>query len=181
MYRLIILGLMNEKPRHGYEIQQILQSSHIDLWTNIQTNSIYHAFRQMAKEELIEKLGTETAGNRVRVVYKITENGRKEFADLLKEAIGKPTLNFPSNLYAGLSFLEDLPPTTCIDLINEHIQSLEEKIMDWEQGKNSSKFADSPDLKASLYELTLQNGIQHIKLDIEYLNSIKTVLEERKG
>ncbi len=165
---------------HGYEIQQILQSSHIDLWTNIQTNSIYHALRQMEKEGLIEEFSKEAAGKRVRVVYTITEQGKAEYLSTLKTTLQQPTKNVPSNLYASLSFLKDLSFTKSIDLITEHIQELENIVSKWQKGIGISKGFDRSSLEASIYDVTLLNGIEHMKLDIKMLTSVIEILKERK-
>ena len=45
MVRLLVLGLLQFKPLSGYEIQQILQVSQIDVWAGILPGSIYHALK----------------------------------------------------------------------------------------------------------------------------------------
>lgn len=170
---------MNKRPMHGYEIQQILQKSQVHLWTKIQTNSIYHALRQMEKEGLIEEFHKETAGKRVRVVYTITEDGVVEFKSLFEKSLKQPTTNVPSGLYTSLSFLNDFSTHTVIELTDEHVNELKRVISNWEEGVGVDKGFDDASLESSLYHLILQNGIDHMKTDIKLLEDVIKILKER--
>ena len=83
--RLMILGLLRERPMHGYELKKIMKERHMDEWTDIAFGSIYFALRQMTQEGLARDQGIEQAGNRPsRTVYAITEAGEQEFFRLLR-------------------------------------------------------------------------------------------------
>jgi DNA-binding PadR family transcriptional regulator len=82
--RLVLLGLLCERPLYGYEIKQIIEE-HMGDWTSIAFGSIYFALDKLAEEEFVKKIGTEQPGNRPsRSVYEITESGRAEFFRLLR-------------------------------------------------------------------------------------------------
>jgi DNA-binding PadR family transcriptional regulator len=72
MIRLFVLGILNQKTMHGYELYQQLERSRIDLWSDVLPGSIYHAFRQMDKEGLVRIRGTEQTGIKTRAIYEIT-------------------------------------------------------------------------------------------------------------
>jgi DNA-binding PadR family transcriptional regulator len=40
--RLVILGLLFESDKHGYEVQKWLEVSNTDLWADVKSGSIYH-------------------------------------------------------------------------------------------------------------------------------------------
>ena len=77
--RLVILGLLRERPLYGYEIKQIIEE-HMSDWTSIAFGSIYFALDKLAEEKFVEKVEVEQEGKRPsRSVYQITSTGREEF------------------------------------------------------------------------------------------------------
>ena len=83
--RLVILGLLRERPLYGYEIKHIIED-HMGDWTSIAFGSIYFALGKLADEGYIIKVATEQEGNRPsRTIYQITESGTDEFMRLLRE------------------------------------------------------------------------------------------------
>jgi len=83
--RLVILGLLRERPLYGYEIKQIIEE-HMSDWTSIAFGSIYFALDKLTAEQFVEKVGVEQEGKRPsRSVYQISQAGRDEFVRLLRE------------------------------------------------------------------------------------------------
>lgn len=83
--RLVLLGLLHERPLYGYEIKQIIEE-HMGDWTSIAFGSIYFALDKLSEEKFVEKVATEQAGNRPsRSIYQITPEGETEFMRLLRE------------------------------------------------------------------------------------------------
>ncbi len=83
--RLVLLGLLQERPLYGYEIKQIIEE-HMGDWTSIAFGSIYFALDKLAEEGFVEKVATEQKGNRPsRSVYQVTADGKTEFLRLLRE------------------------------------------------------------------------------------------------
>lgn len=106
--RLVILGLLRDRPLYGYEIKQIIEE-HMGDWTSIAFGSIYFALDKLAEEKFIEKVGIEQPGNRPsRSVYQVTEAGRNEFLRLLREGWQQVEQQFFS-IDVYMFFLESLP------------------------------------------------------------------------
>ena len=59
--RLVILGLLRDRPLYGYEIKHIIEE-HMGDWTSIAFGSIYFALNKLAEEDFIEKTGTTQEG-----------------------------------------------------------------------------------------------------------------------
>lgn len=86
---LVVLGLLNEKPRYGYEIKTIVDHvmSHI---IDMTSGSLYYTLKKLREQELIEESGIEKIGRRPeRSIYRITQKGK----DLLDRDL--PGLVFP--------------------------------------------------------------------------------------
>lgn len=83
--RTLLLGILHDqKPRHGYEIRQILESWNADKWANISYGSIYFALKKMAEEKLISICDIQ-AQQSDKIVYTTTEAGSSTFLMLLRQ------------------------------------------------------------------------------------------------
>ena len=64
--RLMVLGLLNDTPRHGYEIQKWLEESRTAAWASVLPGSISHALQQIQREGLVEVCEVPQTGHRLR-------------------------------------------------------------------------------------------------------------------
>jgi len=107
--RLVILGLLLDRPLYGYEIKQIIEE-HMSDWTSIAFGSIYFALDKLAAEKFVEKVEVEQQGKRPsRSVYEITAAGRTEFLRLLRESWQQVERQYFS-VDVCLFFIDKLPP-----------------------------------------------------------------------
>jgi DNA-binding PadR family transcriptional regulator len=84
--RLVLLGLLQDGPKYGYELKQIIEE-HMGDWTSIAFGSIYFALDKLSNEKFIEKVGVEQSGSRPsRSVYELTQSGRDEFYQMLRQS-----------------------------------------------------------------------------------------------
>jgi DNA-binding PadR family transcriptional regulator len=81
---IVLLGLLEEKPRYGYEIDKIIAERGMREWTDIAFSSIYAVLRGLETKALVEAR-TEITGNRARKRYSLTRAGRRT----LKEEVGR--------------------------------------------------------------------------------------------
>src|SRR5437762_13551344 len=76
---LLILSLVEARPRHGYEISKLIEArSEGALRFNVA--SLYPLLYRLEKRGWIEGRGVEQAGQRRRRYYKFTREGRKVLA-----------------------------------------------------------------------------------------------------
>ena len=76
---LLILALVEARPRHGYEIGKLIQSESGGALT-YNVASLYPLLYRLEKRGWIEGRWTEKAGQRRRRLYRITPQGRKVLA-----------------------------------------------------------------------------------------------------
>jgi DNA-binding PadR family transcriptional regulator len=123
--RLVILGLLRDRPLHGYEIKHIIEE-HMGDWTDIAFGSIYFALGKLAEEEFIEKIATEQKGHRPsRTIYQITQTGQKEFERLLREVWQNLERHY-FTLDIGLAFIEALPLEEVKGYLRQRVAQLED-------------------------------------------------------
>lgn len=122
--RLVILGLLRERPLYGYELKQIIEE-HMGDWTNIAFGSIYFALGKLAEEGFAEQIAVEQEGRRPsRSVYQITEAGQAEFLRLLREVWGEVERHYYA-IDVGLAFMEALPNNEVKSYLKGRIAQLE--------------------------------------------------------
>lgn len=84
--RILLLGvLVQQGPKHGYEIRQELESWNAEQWANIAYGSIYFSLKKMSEEGLIKILENKEDVKPGRILYEITQAGKNQFMDLLRK------------------------------------------------------------------------------------------------
>ena len=165
----MVLGLLKTKPMSGYEIQQLLMKSQSDSWAGILPGSIYHALKKMEKEQLVAIDSIEQTGNRSKAIYKITEQGELEFTQLLIESLQVSSVQLPSNLYTGLSFIEHLPKEDIIQSLKKQQILLETQLEQQKAGIQEKRNSMPLD---EVTEMLFQNVFNHYELQLQLLNDL---------
>jgi DNA-binding PadR family transcriptional regulator len=76
---LLVLGLVAEMPRHGYELEQVIEQRGMREWTQIGFSSIYFVLGKLEKLGLV---AAETpAGPKAKKVFRVTDSGRMTLVD----------------------------------------------------------------------------------------------------
>ena len=127
MTELFILGLLQQQPMSGYDIQQALESSQVELWGGILVGSIYHALHKLEKKDCVVIVETKSIGKRKTNIYDITETGEKRLLSLIVDNMENNENIYPSNSFAALTFSNLLSSDECITALYKQIQKLDEK------------------------------------------------------
>jgi DNA-binding PadR family transcriptional regulator len=173
--RLFVLGLLMQRPMSGYAIQVILQLSQTQQWARVLPGSVYHALKKLADEGFVMLQTTEQAGNRSKAIYAITPDGKAEFRKLLKEAWSAPVLHFPAEIYAALSFLDDLSREEIVNAINERIAALESELAHWNEGESKkAEFMQTP--LPNYLRALFANGREHMEVDLRFLRYLREII-----
>ncbi len=167
--RLMVLGLLEREPMHGYEIQKWLEISHTELWADVLPGSIYHALRQMEKEGLVEVRATEQRGHRARAIYALTEGGRAMFQHLLREGWQQVPRTFPSDLYTLLTFSHRLPSAERRVGLQAMLAALEKALAQWGAGEQAKKEAIA---FPTFLQAVFDNGREHLEANIRLVRRL---------
>ena len=76
---VLILALLDERQRHGYEISQLIETRSNGAIT-FHTASLYPTLYRLEEKGLIEGRWVERAGQRRRRYYRLTQAGRRALA-----------------------------------------------------------------------------------------------------
>jgi len=128
MLALAVLAVVLERPVHPYEMASVLRSRGKDRDMPIKWGSLYTVVGNLEKHALIEVVGNERSGGRPeRTVYRITDAGREELSDWVRELIGTPEREQP-RFEAGLSVLGVLSPAEAIALLRTMREALQSQV-----------------------------------------------------
>lgn len=166
--RLVILGLLRQRPLYGYEIKQIIEE-HMGDWTSIAFGSIYFALDKLTEEGFIERAGVEQAGNRPsRSVFQVTETGRQEFLRLLRAGWRTVERQY-FDLDLCLFFMGALPREEVKSYLHERIAGIEEVLhhVHAHQEEEMAK-EEVPPLARAIFSHTLA----HTRAELEWLRSV---------
>lgn len=170
MIRALILYYLNVKPTHGYEIQRFLQISGSDVWTKIQSGSIYYALSKLEKDGCIQVLREERTGARVRKIYEITDAGKTELQQDLQEELLSPIVLAGSDKFLLQNFLDELPKETLQSCLNKHLDDLKNQKDYWEKWKKAKIDEKSPRAEQIAFDMTLDSLKYQILWHEEILN-----------
>ena len=135
---LAVMALLFERPMHPYEMVSLMRERDKHGAIKLRYGSLYSVVGALEREGLLEELETRRDGRRPeRTVYGITEAGRVEFLDWLRELLREPAKEY-TRFAAGLSFVAALPPEEAAGLLEERVRLLEE-----ETGEMRSRLDDA--------------------------------------
>ncbi|MGH3156323.1 MAG: PadR family transcriptional regulator [Streptosporangiaceae bacterium] len=121
---LAVLSYLTQGPMHPYEMGRTLQRNHDDRSIKFNIGSLYMVFRQLEKAGFIAEAGTSRDGQRPeRTVYALTDPGRTEQRDWLRDLVEQPRHEYP-HFGAALSLIAALSPDEATGLLRRRLDHL---------------------------------------------------------
>jgi len=125
---LAVLACLTEQPMHPYEMAATMRTRGQDSSIKLNYGSLYGVVETLLKRGLIEEQEVMREGRRPeRTVYRITDDGRAELDDWMAELLGTSAKEFPQ-FEAGLSLMAVLPPERVVDLLDQRVGKLHERL-----------------------------------------------------
>ena len=116
---LAILSLIGERPRHGYEIEQVIEQRGMREWTELGFSSIYYLLKKLEQKGLIEGRLEEAARGPARRVYRIMPQGRDALHAGVLDALSVPHRRYPP-LQLGLANLPAISPADALSALGHY-------------------------------------------------------------
>ncbi|MEV4411989.1 PadR family transcriptional regulator [Catellatospora sp. NPDC049609] len=127
---LAVLSALVQQPMHPYQMASVLKEHGKDRNMKIKWGSLYTVVQNLEKHGLVEATDTVRQGARPeRTVYTITEAGRAELVDWVRELISTPEPE-QSRFTAGLSVMAVLSPGEAAELLAQRLTVLERELAD---------------------------------------------------
>ena len=82
---IVVLSLLAEQPRHGYDLDRVIEQRGYRQWTSLAFSSVYYLLKRLSERGLLEP---DEGSQGRRTVFRLTEAGRRE----LRQAAGERVL-----------------------------------------------------------------------------------------
>lgn len=77
---LVVLALLAERPRHGYDVHAELERRDVQDWAEISKPQVYYSLRKLAGRGLLAPEAAEPGGGPERQTWRLTDAGRRALA-----------------------------------------------------------------------------------------------------
>jgi len=131
---LSLLNLLVERPMYPYEMAATLRQRGKDESIKINWGSLYTVVQNLEKHGLIEAVDVAREGRQPeRTTYQITDAGREELKDWVRELISEPEREH-TRFEAALGECAVLPPNELAGLLQRRLDALDAAIAQHQAG-----------------------------------------------
>jgi DNA-binding PadR family transcriptional regulator len=164
---LLLLGLLLDRPKHGYELYQQIQTEGIDAWFNVSMAGIYYSLGKLRDQGLVAESRQRGGGSTRKSIYRLTEDGRSAFFSAMEaQALSRELASLDYDLVIYL--LNKLPLQRATTLLEQHQAFLAEQarevqsILATEQDRNGS----------SLRLAVLDHKLRYLEMEQSWLADV---------
>jgi DNA-binding PadR family transcriptional regulator len=169
---LHVLATLYERPMHPYEIAAEMRGRGKEHDVKIQWGSLYTVVQNLEKHGFVEAAHTAREGRRPeRTVYQITEAGREETVDWLRDIVGVPEREYP-RLRSGLSVLGILPPDEALYLLRKRVDAL-----DFQIKTEAAALGVSAERVPRLFTVEAEYGLALLRAEADWLRGLVAEIE----
>lgn len=129
---LAVLGLVAEQPRHGYEIEQVINERGMRNWTEVGFSSIYYLLKKLEGNGQVEGRLEQVGPGPARKVYAATPGGREALRDAITDALAQPERCYQPFLL-GLSHLPRIPTDRALAAVRRYRTGLKARRAEMEE------------------------------------------------
>ncbi len=169
----LLLGLLAEQPRHGYEIENVIAERGMREWTSIGFSSIYYLLDQLKKKKLADAQNKD-GPPQSRRLFRITKRGVIE----CRRATETTLLHAPSNepLLVGLANTPFIGTDKLAELLRKRIEKTEQDLKRVKKARHTQ--TNLPVFAHAIFDFNLRK----MKAEIEWAKStIRKLKEEQHG
>jgi DNA-binding PadR family transcriptional regulator len=153
-----ILGLLRERPRHGYELKRAL--GELGFW-QVSFGSLYPALRRLEKQGFIEA----AKGEGRRKAYHVTEPGRIRFGEMLADSGDDSDRDFQLRL----AFLGYVEPGSRLGVLEDRSAALQDRLHGARRSFRGARSTRNPDR----YRMALmERRVRSTEADIAWLDEL---------
>ena len=169
---MVALGLIYSESCHTYVLDRLINEMRLEQWANISKASIYNTLKRLASQGCVTVTAEKVGNMPERKVYAITEKGKQQLLDELRENM----ILTPSG--DNLFFL-----AMCFDFgmsADEAIELLEKRIENLLSGIEKLKLSYEEAKKYQVYNsmILIKAGLKHTEIEIETAKEFVKLFEE---
>ena len=166
-----LLGLLAQKPAHGYELHQRLTEEFGHIW-HISLSQTYNILKRLEKQGSIAGEDEEQENRPARRFFDLTEQGRQQFETWLDSTVGCSTRAIRVGFLTRLAFAESLHPELVCGLLERQIVEVQTGIDRLQCG------LDKLPAEQTYNRLALQLRVRQLMPMLDWLAACQTVWRE---
>lgn len=121
-----LLGLLSEQPMYPYQIEQEVKYRDMRFWTELSMSSIYKLLSKLETEGYVVRTNEVSAGNRLRKLYSVSDEGRKALQEKLLTLLSEPE-HIRWQVDIGTYNSDLLPKGAVVESLLKYREALEKK------------------------------------------------------
>lgn len=174
---IVLLALLYEDDRYGYEIESVIEERKMRNWTKIGFSSIYNSLKNLEKKGWIGSRYEEEYGSPARKVYFIKDDFREPFRKTIKKILYAPQRVY-SEFSIGLAFLHFLTKEEAYECLIKYRESLEKRrqIILRNYSEQKSIIQNIIHIKA-----LFTHPLKMIEAEVEWINDLLNEIKEDKN
>lgn len=163
MLELAALGLLLQKPLHGYLLKQQLERF-MSGCISVNYGAIYPLLKRLEKQEYIKTFQELADGGTNRKVYQITELGRDRWQEKMLAHPHESWVNSRSRFIIKFFFFSQLKPTERIKLMHSRLITCQLRLENRE-----SQLVEQGEEEDPYQAIALQRHLANLRFEIEWL------------
>lgn len=170
MLEIGILGVLKERPMHGYELKKKLSFLLGHFW-QVSYGSLYPALKRLEKRGAIERFYSSKEKSKRRNVYRITDDGERVFKDLLSATGTVSEVEDSEKFSVRMAFFQYMEPETRLWLLERRKHFLQERLTEMKGYGKTAR--DRDEAEADTYRLGMfRHRIELTEYDIAWLDGL---------
>ncbi|MFH0763156.1 MAG: PadR family transcriptional regulator [Candidatus Omnitrophota bacterium] len=164
-HELLLLGLLRESPKHGYDIKLKIQEI-LSLFAGVDLRSIYYPLRVLEKKGLLAKRIAKPGKRPQRFIYTLTPAGKNRFDELLTKSlleVKRPQFSLDLSLY----FLHYLKP----EIARRRLRARQAILNRISRGLEGM-IKNPPKKQPQALSRILEHNLKVLKAESEFLSSL---------
>ncbi len=158
---MVALGLIYSEPCHTYVLDRLINEMRLEQWANISKASIYNTLKRLESQGCVTVTAEKVGNMPERKVYAITEKGKQQLLEELRENI-LLTPRGDNLFYLAMCFDFGMSANEAIELLEKRIENLSSGI---EQFKLS--YEEVKKCQAHNSMILINAGLRHTEVEIE--------------
>jgi DNA-binding PadR family transcriptional regulator len=172
---LVVLGLLNQQPMHGYQLYHQIEKGNMETWAQANLASIYNTLERLHKAGMVEAKREKPGKMPEREVYHITPKGKKKLSILVEEAITDRRMP-ENNFCVAVAFIFGLTKKRALECLEEKKKNLK-RVEKHLEGLRKDFYHQLP----LNWRFLLRYGIDHLRMDIKKIEDLKGRISKLKS
>lgn len=173
---IVLLALLYEEDRYGYEIESVIEERKMRNWTKIGFSSIYNSLKNLEKKGLIGSRYEEEYGSPDRKVYFVNDSAKESVREIIRKILHSPEWVY-NEFSIGLAFSHFLTKEEVYYCLIEYRESLEKRRQTILQS-----YSEQPVVQNIIHIKALfTHPLKLIGAEVEWINDLLNEIKENKN